>query len=64
MKTNECNFEEEYGSESVETLFLMAVLGQETVRRGALSELKRRRLLVMDADHEESAFMTNLSGFC
>lgn len=52
-------------NESVETLLLMAVLGQEEgARRAALTELKRRGAMAFCTEDEEDVFMTNLSGIC
>ncbi len=50
--------------ESVETLLLMAVLGQESARRCALGELKRRGAMAIGGEDEDDLFMTNLSGIC
>ena len=53
-----------FAHESVETLLLMAVLGQEAVREAALSELQRRKALAIESADLSSVFMTNISGIC
>ena len=45
---------------NVENLLLMAVLGEESVRDRARTELQRRRV-VSGGDDFEDSFMTNLS---
>jgi hypothetical protein len=50
--------------ESVETLLLMAVLGQESARRSARTELKRRGAMAIGGEDQDDLFMTNLSGVC
>jgi hypothetical protein len=51
-------------NESIETLLLMAVLGQESARRCARMELKRRGAMVIGGEDEDDLYMTNLSGVC
>ena len=64
MEISEYDFELNFAHESVETLLLMAVLGQEAVRVVALSELQRRRALVIESVDLSNVFMTNISGIC
>ena len=49
--------------ESVETLLLMAVLGQGAMQEAARRELHRRKALV-DVDDWDHSYITNLSGIC
>ena len=64
MELSGYDFELNFANESIETLLLMAVLGQEAVRHAALSELKRRRALSGDLDDLDDAYIANLSGIC
>jgi hypothetical protein len=50
-------------NETTEMLLLIAVFGNETVRKSAIRELKKRRAFGSDFE-DENLFMTNLSGIC
>lgn len=64
MKRTGNNMDVNLRQESVETLLLMAVLGQEGNRRSARMELKRRGAMAIGGEDEDDLFMTNLSGIC
>ncbi|MEJ5260160.1 MAG: hypothetical protein WHS88_08235 [Anaerohalosphaeraceae bacterium] len=49
--------------ESTEILLLIAVFGNESARKAAVSELKKRRALHSSFE-DDNLVMTNLSGVC
>lgn len=64
MKRTGKNLDVNLRQESVETLLLMAVLGQDGARRSARLELKRRGAMAIGGEDEDDLYMTNLSGIC
>ena len=63
MRTTGYDFEINVRNESVESLLLMAVLGQDSMKQSALNELTRRKSFV-DFDDMSESFQTNLGVIC
>jgi hypothetical protein len=60
MKNKTEQIEDVLGCKNIESLLLMAVLGDSAMRQHARRELSRRRVINSVEDFEDS-FMTNLS---